>query len=137
MRFGFSTEFFDPGTVIRLAGHLATLLDAAAVAPAPRYPALPMLTDPERRQIEREWNATAVPFPHDAVIHDLIADQAARTPDAPAAVFGGETLDYAALDAHREPARPPPHRSRCDARCPSSGSTSSGHSTRSSASSGS
>ncbi|MCP6082811.1 AMP-binding protein, partial [Klebsiella pneumoniae] len=35
----------------------------------------------------------------DGCIHRLFAEQAARTPTAPALTFAGETLDYATLDA--------------------------------------
>ncbi len=44
------------------------------------------------------WNATDLPFPEECCIHDLVAAQAARTPDAVALIWGDEYLSYAALE---------------------------------------
>jgi amino acid adenylation domain-containing protein/FkbM family methyltransferase len=47
----------------------------------------------------QEWNRTAVTYPAgDACLHQLIEEQAARTPDRPALVFEQQRLTYAELD---------------------------------------
>ncbi|MEW2131539.1 non-ribosomal peptide synthase/polyketide synthase [Streptomyces sp. NPDC005435] len=56
-------------------------------------PALPE----ERAALARQWAASRVPDPEDTIA-DLLAAQAARTPDARALVFGDRTLTYAQLD---------------------------------------
>ncbi|MGV9340477.1 non-ribosomal peptide synthase/polyketide synthase [Streptomyces sp. NPDC003688] len=56
-------------------------------------PALPE----EQAALAREWDASRVPDPEDTIA-DLLAAQAARTPDARALVFGDRTLTYAQLD---------------------------------------
>ncbi|MBV9791704.1 MAG: amino acid adenylation domain-containing protein, partial [Chloroflexi bacterium] len=58
---------------------------------------LPLLTDAERQQIVHGWNATATDVPTRCV-HDLVAAQAAQTPDAIALVCGAEHVTYAALE---------------------------------------
>ncbi|MGW0580745.1 amino acid adenylation domain-containing protein, partial [Streptomyces sp. NPDC002920] len=57
-------------------------------------PALPE----ERAALAGEWAASRVPDPEDTIA-DLLAAQAARTPDARALVLGERTLTYAELDA--------------------------------------
>ncbi|MFF3945758.1 non-ribosomal peptide synthase/polyketide synthase [Streptomyces sp. NPDC001902] len=52
----------------------------------------------EHAALEREWAGSRVPEPTETIA-DLLAAQAARTPDATALVFGERTLTYAGLDA--------------------------------------
>ncbi|HEY0603581.1 MAG TPA: amino acid adenylation domain-containing protein [Herpetosiphonaceae bacterium] len=52
----------------------------------------------ERQKLLYAWNATTLDFPHDARIHDLIAEQAARTPAAAAIIHDETVLSFAALD---------------------------------------
>ncbi len=47
----YGTDLFDDATIERMEGHLLTLLAAAAAAPATRLADLPLLSEPERRQI--------------------------------------------------------------------------------------
>ncbi|HEX5719284.1 MAG TPA: amino acid adenylation domain-containing protein [Thermoanaerobaculia bacterium] len=91
-------DLFDRSTVLRWARQLEVLLSAAANDCDRRYSALPMATSEELHQILAEWNDTAVAYPSDRCIHQLFEEQAARTPDAPAVVFGSERLTYHALD---------------------------------------
>jgi len=92
--FEYNTNLFDRATVRRMAHHLERLLEAAVADPQQRLSRLPMLAEDERRQILYEWNDTAAPFPSDVCMHELFEAQAARTPDAPAVVFGGERATY-------------------------------------------
>ncbi|MEV7969457.1 non-ribosomal peptide synthase/polyketide synthase [Sphaerisporangium sp. NPDC088356] len=52
----------------------------------------------ERAELERERAAGRVPAPRETIA-DLLAAQAARTPEATALVFGGRSVTYADLDA--------------------------------------
>ncbi len=95
----YNTDLFDEATVRRMVGHFASLLEAAAGDPAERVSRLRLLSGEEEEQLVVEWNATARDFVLDRPVHALIAEQAARTPEAPAVTCEGETLSYGELDA--------------------------------------
>ncbi len=95
----FNTALFDPVTIARLASYFTGLLISLLEAPTARIAEVPLLNAAERHQMLSEWNDTAVPRSQGLLVHGLFEAQVARTPDAPAAVFRGETLTYAALDA--------------------------------------
>jgi amino acid adenylation domain-containing protein len=97
----YARDLFDEATVDRLLGHLRTLIEGAVEDPGRRLSALPLLTLPEREEL-RAWSRPLTPEPATLLIHQGVAAQAARTPDAVAVVFGeggGETLSYAELTA--------------------------------------
>ncbi len=94
----YSTDLFDAATIGRMIGHFETLLAAIAVDHALPVSALPLLTEAERQQLQ-SWNATTVAYPPDLLLHQLVAAQVARTPDAIALAFEDQQLTYAALDA--------------------------------------
>jgi amino acid adenylation domain-containing protein len=60
-------------------------------------PSLPVLTEREREQVLREWNATGVDVPVTCA-HQMFEEQVARTPDAPALVFQAVTLSFRQLN---------------------------------------
>ncbi|HST60880.1 MAG TPA: amino acid adenylation domain-containing protein, partial [Longimicrobium sp.] len=95
----FRTELFDASTIERMLGHFRTLLDGIVRDPDARLARLPMLGAEERARVVDGWNATAAAYPADACIHDLFAEAAARTPDAPAVAWAEGSLTYAELDA--------------------------------------
>ncbi|MET0398889.1 MAG: non-ribosomal peptide synthase/polyketide synthase, partial [Longimicrobiaceae bacterium] len=88
---------FDAATAARIAGHLETLLEAMAAEPRRRLSEVSLLRGAERVQVLETWNAAAPELPQ-ACVHELFAEQAARTPGAVAIVFGEATLTYAELD---------------------------------------
>ncbi|HEX2076352.1 MAG TPA: amino acid adenylation domain-containing protein, partial [Longimicrobium sp.] len=88
---------FEAGTVARLAGHLESVLEAMSGDPARRLSELSLLRGSERAQVLEAWNATAAEFPRKC-IHELFAEQAARTPEAVAVVFQDESVTYAELE---------------------------------------
>ncbi|MFE3048388.1 amino acid adenylation domain-containing protein [Streptomyces albidoflavus] len=94
----YDTDLFDADTVDRLAGHLCVLLDGAVADPARPVAALPLLTEGERRRLAVEWNATELPSRDDALVHERLAAQAARTPDAVALIADDATLTHRELD---------------------------------------
>src|SRR5882724_2226751 len=96
--FELDADRFDRTTAQRLAGHFAILLEGLVERPAARIGALPLLSGPERAQLT-EWNATAVAFPRGLCLHEPLAEQARRAPDATAVVAGDEHLSYGALDS--------------------------------------
>ncbi|MEO6192136.1 MAG: amino acid adenylation domain-containing protein, partial [Thermoanaerobaculia bacterium] len=93
----YNADLFEGTTAERLAGHFGRLLAAALAAPEQPVGELPMLAPAERTQLLETWNATAVPRPAGALIHELFEAQAARTPEAPAVSGQGETLSYREL----------------------------------------
>ncbi len=98
----YATALFDVSTARRLLGNLRVLLDSAAADPSLPLGELALLTPAEREQL-RAWNATTVSYfgPEPgagACLHELIAAQAGRTPDAVAVRFEDESLTYGELD---------------------------------------
>ena len=93
----YNVDLFDRSTIARMLGHLETLLRVALEEPSRRLSELPVLTAAERTQLA-DWNATDARFDGPSTVHAMIADQAARTPDAVAVTDGAESLTYRELD---------------------------------------
>ncbi|MEW5927432.1 MAG: non-ribosomal peptide synthase/polyketide synthase, partial [Gemmatimonadota bacterium] len=96
----YRSSLFDAATVDRLLEHYLRLLAGIAADPDAPVAGLALAGEAERRVLE-EWNATAAPLP-DRTLHELIAEQAARTPEAVAVAFEGETLTFSGLDARAD-----------------------------------
>ncbi|MFJ9622271.1 amino acid adenylation domain-containing protein [Streptomyces sp. NPDC101181] len=94
-----STALFDAATAERFTANLLTLLTAVTEDPAAAPGDLDILDAAERRRLLTAWGTRPAAFPAGPQVAALVAEQAARTPDAVAVVFGGEEITYAALDA--------------------------------------
>ncbi|HEX2076781.1 MAG TPA: amino acid adenylation domain-containing protein, partial [Longimicrobium sp.] len=95
----YSTDLFERGTIERMLGHLARVLEQVAADADVRLSQLELLGDAERALVLEAWNRTAAEYPADRCIHELFEVQAARTPGAVAVVYEGEALSYAELNA--------------------------------------
>jgi amino acid adenylation domain-containing protein len=89
---------FDSATIDRLTGCLLQLLDGAVAAPETPVSELPLIGEAERVQL-RSWSRNDAPFPREATIHGLFAEQARLTPEAIALEHRDERLSYAELAA--------------------------------------
>ncbi|HLL46214.1 MAG TPA: condensation domain-containing protein, partial [Longimicrobiaceae bacterium] len=94
----YSTDLFERGTVDRMLGHLARVLEQVAADADVRLSRLELLGEAERALVLEAWNRTAAEYPADRCIHELFEVQAARTPDAVAVRFDEESLTYAELN---------------------------------------
>jgi amino acid adenylation domain-containing protein len=94
----YDTDLFDARTIERMLAHLGRLAAQAAERPERRLSAVELLTEAERDQVLRRWNATERPYPHNLCIHQQIEAQAAHTPDAVALVHGDQPLTCAVLN---------------------------------------
>ncbi|MCP5364677.1 MAG: amino acid adenylation domain-containing protein [Hyphomicrobiales bacterium] len=94
----YAEDLFEPETISRFIGHLRTILESAATHPDHPISALPILTSAERDDLLERWNDTAMSYPQDQCIHQLIEEQTDRSPEAIAISFEGETLSYGELD---------------------------------------
>eukprot|EP00964_Phaeocystis_antarctica_P096624 scaffold62902_cov78-Phaeocystis_antarctica.AAC.1 len=96
----YNSDLFARESVERLAARLAALAEALAGAADDAVAwALPLLPAAEAALVLRGFNDTAAPFPAGLCVHELVAAQAARTPDAVALEWRGDTMSYAELHA--------------------------------------
>src|SRR5205823_6329144 len=103
-RLEYSLDLFTAETAGRIGERFRTVLAAAVAEPSTAVAALPVLTDGERHQVLVDWNATGGEPARDALVHELVAAQAARTPGAVAVVSadGSHELTYRELDERAE-----------------------------------
>ncbi|WP_433628263.1 non-ribosomal peptide synthase/polyketide synthase [Nocardia sp. CA-120079] len=95
--FEYATDLFDARTVASFATRLQRVLDAVA-DPHVRIGDIDVLADDERALILDTWNATAHPVDAEATLVSLFEAQAARTPDAVAVTFEGESPAHPSPD---------------------------------------
>ncbi|WP_315751432.1 non-ribosomal peptide synthetase [Bradyrhizobium sp. SZCCHNS3055] len=93
----YDAERFEASAIERLIGHFEQILDQIIVDPARPLSAMSLLSEDEQRQVVTEFNPAPASY-STAVLHELFAAQAARTPDAVALSFESETLTYGELD---------------------------------------
>ncbi|MCE1003035.1 non-ribosomal peptide synthetase [Pseudomonas sp. NMI1173_11] len=94
----YATDLFDASTARTFARHWQNLLTVIIEQPAQRIADLALLDDHEYQQIVEGWNATLASYPDDSCIHQLFEAQVTKAPDAPALIFGEQTLSYGELN---------------------------------------
>ncbi|WP_035060897.1 non-ribosomal peptide synthetase, partial [Andreprevotia chitinilytica] len=82
--------------VVTAVTSLVDALEQADPRPVARFG---ILSAAERQQVQVDFNATAVDYPAEALIHQLFEAQAAAQPDAIALVCEDQTLSYGELNA--------------------------------------
>lgn len=93
----YDTALFDAATAEQLLRQYVHLLETIPADPEQFVDACSLLSPEERHTLTVEWNATEAAHP-ERPVHELFAEQAARTPDALAVVAGQDSLTYAELD---------------------------------------
>jgi amino acid adenylation domain-containing protein/FkbM family methyltransferase len=86
----------------RMMAYMQTAVQSLveALEEAPRTPALMLSILPagERQKVTELFNATAIAYPHDKLIHELFENQAERLPENIAVIHEDECLTYAQLN---------------------------------------
>ncbi|WP_186098327.1 amino acid adenylation domain-containing protein [Burkholderia gladioli] len=90
---------FSPAQGARILAYYVAALEAIAADAQADHSRADLLSRAEREQLLVHWNDTAMPFPEDACLHQLVEQQAARRPDAIAVIDAQERLSYAELNA--------------------------------------
>ncbi|MFI9612826.1 amino acid adenylation domain-containing protein [Streptomyces sp. NPDC052023] len=91
-------DLLDDAYARSLLDRFVLLVGRLVADPAAPVGSLDALLPAEAAALAREEAANRRPVPHETVA-DMLAAQAARTPDATALVFGAQTVTYAELDA--------------------------------------
>ncbi|RPN62539.1 non-ribosomal peptide synthetase, partial [Pseudomonas aeruginosa] len=95
----YATSLFERSTVERLAAHWRNLLEAICREPARRVGELPLLDRSERDLLLARRDQTGEDYPSRPFVHQLVAEQARRAPEAIAVLFGEQRLSYGELDS--------------------------------------
>lgn len=94
----YGRDLFDRWRIEQMARHYLRVLDAVVATPGQAIENIELLSPEERQQILEEWNSTA----HDVrpvTFTELFEEQAERTPNSPALIFGRQTVSYAELNS--------------------------------------
>ncbi|MBZ5523304.1 MAG: amino acid adenylation domain-containing protein [Acidobacteriia bacterium] len=93
----YALDLYEAETMDRLVDHLRLVLEQTVEEPEQRIGELSLLAGAEREQVLVEWNRTAVEYPQQC-LHELFEQQAARTPQAVAVEYEGQSFSYAELN---------------------------------------
>ncbi|HEV8580083.1 MAG TPA: amino acid adenylation domain-containing protein [Thermoanaerobaculia bacterium] len=95
--FSYGVHVFDRSTIVRLSTHLQVLLRGAVGNPEMPLRDLPLLTEPERREL-LEWSAGPPGEPAARRVEALFTERARLSPEATALEWDGGRFTYAELD---------------------------------------
>ncbi|RDV10381.1 non-ribosomal peptide synthetase, partial [Pontibacter diazotrophicus] len=98
VEFGYNAALISEATVKRMKGHFAKVLQQIIRQPDISLSQLELVTADEKQQLVVEFNNTAVAYPKDKTLVDMLEEQVSKAPDAVAAIFEGRELTYAELN---------------------------------------
>jgi amino acid adenylation domain-containing protein len=94
----YASDLFAASTIERWSGHLQCVLAAMVEDDQRRVSEVALLSSGERAQLLHTFNASQRDYPHGELIHHMIEARAAADAQAPALVFGEQTLSYEELN---------------------------------------
>lgn len=94
----YDAGLYEADDVRRLAEEFETLAESALKTPRREVRALEIVGERERRKLLIEFNRTDSDYTAKRCVHELFEEQAARTPDGVALVFGEQQLTYRDLN---------------------------------------
>lgn len=92
------SEIFTANIAARMAGQFVQLLQGIIHNAAGKIGELPVIISAEWQQVVVGWNQTKLDYDRDKCLNELVEEQAARTPDAIAAVYQGLQISYRDLN---------------------------------------
>jgi amino acid adenylation domain-containing protein len=95
----YNPDILDADSAARIAERYRVLLRAISDNPDVAVAELPLLSDFERDNLQRVWNATTRNYPIETTLTRLFEERVERDPDRPALVFEDETLGYREFNA--------------------------------------
>ena len=95
----FNTDLFSDDTMSRFISYYQTLLEKIVAEPDKPVAQVPFMTEAERHQLLKEWNAPYSKRASKEVITSLFEKQVAKTPDHVAIVAEDEQLTFQELNA--------------------------------------
>lgn len=93
----YAAELFEASTIVGLGSHYLAVLKAFADRPAGLVGDVDLLTSGERREID-SWSRNGEVLAAGEIVHHLVEEQVARSPNATALCFGDMLLSYAELN---------------------------------------
>ncbi|TAE74610.1 MAG: amino acid adenylation domain-containing protein [Verrucomicrobia bacterium] len=94
----YNPDLHDAATIRRWLACFEQLIDSAISHSDLPLQSLPILNTTESQLVLHKWNATTRDYPRDAVLHELVAEIAARTPEKIAIRCLDQTLTYSELE---------------------------------------
>ncbi|MCK5055305.1 MAG: non-ribosomal peptide synthetase, partial [Candidatus Aminicenantes bacterium] len=94
INFSYNNELFNQEEIERLSSHFTNILEKICENPDKKLSEIDILSEDEKEQILIVFNDTASPYPRGKTIHELFAEQAARTPDNIALFAPGSKPGY-------------------------------------------
>ncbi|GHO97352.1 hypothetical protein KSF_074000 [Reticulibacter mediterranei] len=96
--FTYNRDLFDEATIIRMAAHWQTILEAASTNLATPLASIALLSKQERNRLLVEWNTPQIEYFPDRCVHELFEMQAETTPGAVAVICETQQLTYSELN---------------------------------------
>lgn len=98
----YAVDLFDRATVQRWQACFIEVLRGITADVTVRVSDIVILPSSERVHVIESFNATQADYRSGGLLHELFAEQAARTPDAIALICGEQSLTYAELNTRAE-----------------------------------
>ncbi|MGE5557193.1 MAG: amino acid adenylation domain-containing protein [Bacillota bacterium] len=96
--FEYCAELFKKDTMARMAEHFRNIAGQVLDNPEIRLSDIDMLSAEEKRRILIDFNNAGADYPRDKTIHELFEEQAEKTPDNIAVMFGNTEITYGELN---------------------------------------
>jgi amino acid adenylation domain-containing protein len=93
----YNVDLFDEFTVIQMVAHYQNLLGELLEKPNQPISELKMLSPSEWKRVVLDWNQTGKDFPQ-VCVHELIAEQVTKSPEAIAVLFDDVSVTYGDLE---------------------------------------
>ncbi|BFH13822.1 hypothetical protein J6TS7_53130 [Paenibacillus dendritiformis] len=94
----YACSLYKEETIERMAAHFQQVLDIILSDPQRKLSSIEIISPEEKAQILETFNDTAADYPRGKTIHQLVEEQAERTPDRTAVVYEGSQLTYRELN---------------------------------------